>query len=252
MNDQTYPASNPQQPGVGMQPVVTAPLQPNVPVLSPGGWLPPSTIYPPGLQYLMELDYLSVNQKFELLEAFTERETINRYTVTDVRGEPIFYVTKKSNISWRLWLSNNLSYEFNFFDRDRREVLHMIIRSVRDDSCCCPFYLQVLEVYSGNTLLGSVTQEWSVWRQKLYIRNADGQPVLMIRPIILFSLHVDFEVKSIDGQHLIGKIQQERSGFFTISNMFGINFPRDLDVNIKAVLLGACFLIDFMYLKNRR
>ncbi|XP_029675491.1 phospholipid scramblase 1-like isoform X2 [Formica exsecta] len=252
MNEQKYPASNPPQPRVEMQPVVTAPLQPNAPVLSPGGWLPPSTIYPPGLQYLMELDYLSVNQKFELLEALTDTETINRYTVTNIRGEPIFYVVRKSNISWRLILSNDHSYEFNFFDRDRREVLHMIIRSVRIDSCCCPCYLPVLEVYSGNTLLGSVTEEWSVWRQKLYIRNTSGQPVLMIRPIIHFSLHVDFEVKSIDGQHLVGKIQHEQSGFFTISNMFGINFPRDLDVNIKAVLLGACFLIDFMYLKKRR
>lgn len=30
---------------------------------------------------------------------------------------------------------------------------------------------------------------------------------------------------------------------FTVADMFGINFPRDLDVKIKAVLLGACLLI---------
>lgn len=27
------------------------------------GWLPPNMIYPPGLEYLMDLDYLFVNQK---------------------------------------------------------------------------------------------------------------------------------------------------------------------------------------------
>ena len=30
---------------------------------------------------------------------------------------------------------------------------------------------------------------------------------------------------------------------FTDCDMFGINFPIDLDVKMKAVLLGACFLI---------
>ncbi|KAM0727371.1 Phospholipid scramblase 2 [Formica fusca] len=255
MNDQKYPASNPPQPGVEMQPVVTAPLQPNAPVLSPGGWLPPSTIYPPGLQYLMELDYLFVNQKIELLQAFTGWETKNRYTVTDIRGEPVFYVAEESHICWRLCFGKYRSCEFSIFDRDRREVLHMI-RPFRCDSCCCPCYLQVLEVYSGNTLLGSITQEWSLWRPIFYIRNASGQPVLMIKgPIIRFCVQVAFKVKSIDGKHRVGKIQKQWSGFaqefFTVSDMFGINFPRDLDVNIKAVLLGACLLIDFMYFENQ-
>lgn len=33
-----------------------------------GGWSPPNTTYPSGLEYLMGLDYLFVNQKIELLE----------------------------------------------------------------------------------------------------------------------------------------------------------------------------------------
>jgi len=42
-------------------------------------------------------------------------------------------------------------------------------------------------------------------------------------------------------------IRKHWSGFaremFTVSDTFGIHFPRDLDVKIKAVLLGACILI---------
>ncbi len=45
----------------------------------------------------------------------------------------------------------------------------------------------------------------------------------------------------------MGKISKQWSGLvreaFTDADMFGINFPLDLDVKIKAVLLGACFLI---------
>lgn len=55
------------------------------------------------------------------------------------------------------------------------------------------------------------------------------------------------QVYSKDGSTKVGKISKQWSGFvreaFTDSDMFGINFPIDLDVKMKAVLLGACFLI---------
>ena len=50
-----------------------------------------------------------------------------------------------------------------------------------------------------------------------------------------------------DGTTQVGKISKQWSGFmreaFTDADMFGISFPMDLDVKIKAVLLGAVFLI---------
>jgi hypothetical protein len=45
----------------------------------------------------------------------------------------------------------------------------------------------------------------------------------------------------------IGGVSKKWSGFlkemFTDADTFGINFPVDLDVKIKAVLMGALFLI---------
>ena len=37
---------------------------------------------------------------------------------------------------------------------------------------------------------------------------------------------------------------------FTDAQNFGVTFPIDLDVKMKATLLGATFLIDFMYFEN--
>ena len=52
----------------------------------------------------------------------------------------------------------------------------------------------------------------------------------------------------------IGKITKQWSGiekeFFTDAQNFGVTFPIDLDVKMKATLLGATFLIDFMYFEN--
>lgn len=45
----------------------------------------------------------------------------------------------------------------------------------------------------------------------------------------------------------VGKISKQWSGLgremFTDADHFGINFPMDLDVKLKAVMLGACMLI---------
>lgn len=45
----------------------------------------------------------------------------------------------------------------------------------------------------------------------------------------------------------MGKISKQWSGLlreaFTDADYFGITFPMDLDVKMKAVMIGACFLI---------
>ena len=38
---------------------------------------------------------------------------------------------------------------------------------------------------------------------------------------------------------------------FTDAQNFGVTFPIDLDVKVKATLLGATFLIDFMYFEKQ-
>lgn len=52
---------------------------------------------------------------------------------------------------------------------------------------------------------------------------------------------------SLDETSVIGRISKQWTGFeaeaFTDADNFGLQFPMDLDVKIKAVILGACFLI---------
>jgi len=38
---------------------------------------------------------------------------------------------------------------------------------------------------------------------------------------------------------------------FTDADSFGVTFPADWDVELKALLLGAVFLIDFVHFENR-
>lgn len=55
------------------------------------------------------------------------------------------------------------------------------------------------------------------------------------------------KLKGKDRGESIGRISKQWSGLlkemFTDADNFGIKFPLDLDVKMKAVLMGACFLI---------
>lgn len=55
------------------------------------------------------------------------------------------------------------------------------------------------------------------------------------------------QVLTKDGAVEVGRISKQWSGLlkeaFTDTDNFGISFPMDLDVKMKAVLLGALFLI---------
>lgn len=81
------------------------------------------------------------------------------------------------------------------------------------------------------------------------IYNAAKEEVLIIQgPFCTFSCcgDVKFSVLTKDGTE-VGRIVKNWSGLlretFTDADHFGISFPMDLDVNVKAVLIGALFLI---------
>ena len=64
---------------------------------------------------------------------------------------------------------------------------------------------------------------------------------------------VNFKVMTLDDQE-IGAITKKWTGFvmeaFTDADTFSISFPLDLEVNMKATLLGALFLFDFMFFED--
>ena len=46
---------------------------------------------PIGLEYLTQVDRLSIQQMVELLEAFTNWETNNKYVIRNANGQQVFY-----------------------------------------------------------------------------------------------------------------------------------------------------------------
>lgn len=112
---------------------------------------------------------------------------------------------------------------------------------------------------SASNVLGCVTKDWSLLMPKFSVRDKDGNRILVIEtpPLSLKMCcnEIEFQVLSKDKTSQVGRIDKKSSlpetDSVSNSNKIGITFPLDLDVNLKATLLGAAFLIvKFHYLKK--
>ncbi|XP_037947187.1 phospholipid scramblase 2-like, partial [Teleopsis dalmanni] len=210
---------------------------------------------PPGLEYLTTVDQLLINQKVELLEAFTGFETNNKYVVNNVVDQKVYYVLEDTDCCTRNCWGPARPFDMRIFDNYQKEVIHLY----RPFSLPCSFFsccLQSIEVTAPpGQIIGRVEQEWTLCLPYFRIKDANDETVLRIEgPCCLANCcnDVNFNIVCLDGE-VIGKISKW-SGFsrecFTDADFFGINFPMDLDVRIKAVLLGATFLIDMMFFEH--
>lgn len=239
-----------QQYGTGSPPVA----------VQPGGWMPIPVVQsdcPPGLEYLTQIDQLLIKQQVELLEAFTSFETNNKYKVQNSLGQQIYFAAEDTDCCTRQICGPSRPFDIQILDNMQREVIHLT-RPLRCSSCCFPCCLQELEVQSppGN-VVGYVAQKWSIFYPRFEILTATREPMLLIEgPFCQCNMcgDVEYKVLSNDGVTEVGKISKQWSGLikeaFTDADNFGITFPMDLDVKMKATMLGAAFLIDFMFFEE--
>nr|XP_008264524.1 phospholipid scramblase 1 isoform X1 [Oryctolagus cuniculus] len=254
----SYPAPPVASPG-------SFPVQNQPGHTQPGGpagipWMPAPLVplnCPPGLEYLTQIDQLLIHQQVELLEVLTGFETQNKYEIRNSLGQRVFLAVEDTDCCTRNCCGASRPFTLRILDNTGREVI-TLERPLRCTSCCFPCCLQKIEVQAPPGVpIGYVTQTWHPCLPKFTIQNEKKEDVLKISgPCIVCSCFgdIDFEIKSLDEQSMVGKISKQWTGLlkeaFTDADNFGIQFPLDLDVKMKAVMLGACFLIDFMFFEK--
>lgn len=215
------------------------------------------TICPPGLEYLSTIDQLLVQQKVELIEVITGFETNNKFNVKNTLGQKVYWAAEENDCCTRNCCGPLRRFNMKVYDIYQNEVMHMR-RPAACTSCCFPCCLQSIDVSAppGN-FIGRVEQTWSVLYPHFSIKNANNETVLRIKgPFCTWSIcggDVEFKIFTVNDEE-VGRISKQWSGLarelFTDADFFGISFPMDLDVNMKAVMLGACFLIDAMFFEK--
>ena len=214
----------------------------------PGMQAPQIPNVPTGLEYLAQVDQLVV----QLLEAVAGFEQANGYEMKNSIGparllDPGGKRLRDEELlrAFQMSVVNNANVEVLRFDRP-----------LRCQSCCCFCCLQQMTVTVSGVETGYLKQKCSLLRPVYGVLDHNNEEVLVIRGPLCTDFccgTVEFEVLSNDGSE-VGRIVKNFSGFlkeaFTDADTFSVSFPLDLDVRVKATLLAAVFLIDFMYFEN--
>uniref|UniRef100_A0A672PDB4 Phospholipid scramblase n=1 Tax=Sinocyclocheilus grahami TaxID=75366 RepID=A0A672PDB4_SINGR len=205
---------------------------------------------PPGLEYLAQVGLNSLFLSIYLSGMLTGFETNNQYEIKNSIGQEIYHAKEKSNCFIRNIFGSARGFKMRIKDNMGQEVIQMD----RPMRCC----LQEIEVQAPpGVTIGYVKQEWSCFFPKFSILDPNNEVLLKIRgPFLPLKCcgDINFEVKGMLDEQSIGRITKQRSGFIkkciSDATNFCIQFPIDMDANMKAVLLGACLLIDIMYFEK--
>lgn len=209
--------------------------------------------------YLANATSLRVKQKIDMIESFVGWEQGNKYSVSDQAGNKMFHAFEQSDCLARQVCDSLRPFTVYLKDTSGKEILNFE-RPLRCTQIgCCLCLPQELRIRTPDgRLLGTVLQNCAIFASKFTIKDATGKSVLKIHgpwlPCAFRCQGITFELRSLNGSR-IGAISKEFGGIvremFTDADTFGITFPIDLSPDIKAVCLGALFLIDFMYFEQK-
>lgn len=133
-------------------------------------------------------------------------------------------------------------YDVTIMDNGGTQVIQLL------ENCGCTCTREVEVQCPPAHPIGSVKLHWNNMVTHLSVMNANKEVVLLILgPSLQTSIfgNSNFEVKSRDEQHVVGVMRME-SGNCVVS------FPMDLDVTIKATLLGAAMYLDNLILNKKK
>uniref|UniRef100_A0A2K5QEL5 Phospholipid scramblase n=1 Tax=Cebus imitator TaxID=2715852 RepID=A0A2K5QEL5_CEBIM len=216
-------------------------------------WLStPGTITscPPGLECLHQINHLIVCQHFDPLGALRKFETSKTYEILNNQGQRIYFAEERNNCFLRHLCGFSRPFTMTIYDNVGRDILalHKALKCSCCWSRCCLQKLKV-EAPPGETI-GYVYQYFHPFLPKFKIKNENKEEVMKIKgPWLVFSClrDLNFNLLTLDEEMVIGKISKHFSGsvrgILTNGEKLEIQFPFDLDVKIKALMLGATFLI---------
>ncbi len=197
------------------------------------------------MERLSSISGLVVSQQKEWGEILTGFETKNRYAISDVSGSRLYLAAEEAGSTLLRWFLKALRPFTIVVLTENGQVILRVIRPFR-------FYFHRADVVdSQGQTIGVIERRFSVLRRIYSVLNSSGEEVFKLLGPILHPW--TFQIRN-DGVEY-GKITKKWSGLlkegFTDADNFGVMFPAEWDVKLKALFLGAVFLIDFVHFENK-
>ena len=197
------------------------------------------------MERLSSISTLVVNQHKEWGEILTGFETRNKYSVSDESGRNIYFAAEEAGSTLLRWFLKALR-PFNIaILSENSQVVLWVKRPFR-------FYFHRAEVVDPHgRVIGAIERRFSILRRTYSVFNDNGEELYQLFGPILHPWTFQIRKDGID----YGKITKKWSGLLkegmTDADNFGVMFPADWDVKLKALFLGAVFLIDFVHFENK-
>ena len=197
------------------------------------------------MERLSSVSSMVVSQKKEWGEILSGFETKNKYAILDESGNTLFLAAEDGGSTLlRLFLKALRPFTMSVMTEDGQPVLR-VTRPFR-------FYFHRAEVVDANgQSLGAIEKRFSILRRVYSVYDGTGEEMFQLFGPILHPWTFEIRVDGVE----CGKITKKWSGLlkesFTDADNFGIVCPADWDVELKALFLGAVFLIDFVHFENK-
>lgn len=220
---------------------VSKPLQDDPPSYSVIAPFAPPDSYPPTAP---SPEIMGIQSGLELLLQINQLTVREKYTTSQGWGRSFDVL---NNVSQRIFQAEQKvvccgpAYDVTIRDNGGMQVMQLL------EDCGCSCTREVEIQCPPAHPIGSVKLHWNNMVTHLSVMNASQEVVLLILgPSFQTSIfgNSTFEVKSRDEQHVVGVMRME-SGNYVVS------FPLDLDVTIKATLLGAAMYLDNLILSKK-
>ncbi|KFO32764.1 Phospholipid scramblase 1 [Fukomys damarensis] len=167
------------------------------------------------------------------------------------QGQRIYFAEERNNRFLLYLCGISRPFTMTIYGNVGQDIITMN-KALRCSCCWSSCCLQKLTVEAPpGEKIGYVYQYFHPFLPKFKIKNENKKDVLKIRGPCLVSnclWDLNFNLLSLDEEIVIGNISKHCSGFVTAPSLtdadtFSIQFPIDLDVKNKALILGASFLI---------
>lgn len=188
---------------------------------------------------------LVVSQKKEWGEILTGLETKNRYVVLTEHGNELYHAKEEGgSFLLRLFLKAFRPFTIVLTKLDGQPALR-VERPFR-------FYFHKVDVQdAGGKVLGTVEREFALLHRLFRVSDGQGKEICRLHGPLFHPW--TFEIRQNERE--VGKITKKWSGLlkegFTDTDNFAAVLPPGMSTPAKSVLLGAVFLIDFVYFENR-
>jgi uncharacterized protein YxjI len=197
------------------------------------------------MENLQSVSSLMVAQCKEWGEILTDFETKNKYVVRNESGVEVYWAAEEGGSILLRWFLKALRPFTMVVSNADKNVLMRVKRPFR-------FYFhEATVVDASGESIGRLSKRFSIIRKKYSVfDSADNEVYQLFGPLFR---PWTFIIKR-DGEEF-GKITKKWSGLlkesFTDADNFGVEFPSTWDVKLKALFLGAVFLLDFVHFEDK-